>query len=99
MWKLFKKKKPKTNGWYLCTVEVPGQQRYVMDLYWYNETQRFIDNRRQSIFDVYAVYGYSDETKMQDNRLYTIGLCDRTENVIAWKNVPKTYMKGFVKEE
>lgn len=50
MWKLFKKKKPKENGWYLCTVEVPGQQRYVMDLYWYNETQRFIDNRRQSIF-------------------------------------------------
>lgn len=99
MWRLFKKKKPKKNGWYICTVEVPGQQRYVMDLYWYSQTQRFRDNRRQSVFDVYDVYGYNDDTKTQDKKLYTENLCDRTENVIAWRNPPKTYMKGFVKEE
>ena len=47
-WKLFKNKKPTKNGWYQCTVEVPNQQRYVMDLYWDNKSQKFKDNRRQN---------------------------------------------------
>jgi hypothetical protein len=29
MWKRFNKTKPKEKGWYLCTVEVKGFQRYV----------------------------------------------------------------------
>lgn len=68
-------------------------ERYVMDLYWYNETQRFKDNRRQNVYSTYEVLNYKNE------KMHTDHLCDRTENVIAWKNIPKTYMKGFVKEE
>ena len=98
MWKNFKKKKPKKNGWYICTVEVPGQQRYVMDLYWYGQVGRFKDNRRQTVFNDYSVYGYNDETGKCDKLLGSERLCDRTENVVAWKKNPKPYMKGFIKE-
>lgn len=91
MWHLFKKKKPKKDGWYTCTVEVPGRQRYVMDLYWYSEIQRFKDNRRQDVFNTYKVFGY------KGNELHTCELCDRTKEVVAWKKRPRTYMKGFVK--
>lgn len=98
MWRPFPKIKPKTKGNYICTVEVPGQQRYVMDLYWYPTVGRFKDNRRQTIFDEYDVYGYNNETKKNDKLLKTIGLCDRTINVVAWKEPPKEYMKGFVKD-
>lgn len=91
MWKRFDKKKPRKNGWYTCTVEVPRQQRYVMDLYWYNETQSFRDNRRQNVYDSYDVYNYQHEKMCSDR------LCDRTSNVVAWRKRPKTYMRGFVK--
>lgn len=99
MWHKFPKNKPKKNGWYQCTVEVPGQQRYVMDLYWYGKPEKFRDNRRQDVFNSYDVYGYNDETHECDKKLYTIPLCDRTESVVAWKKMPRTYMRGFVKEE
>ena len=98
-WRVFAKEKPKKNGWYLCTVEVPGQQRYVMDLYWYGEKQRFKDNRRQSVFNDYDVYAYNYDTHEYDKPLHTNELCDRTDNVVAWKRIPKTYMKGFVEKE
>lgn len=97
-WKKFPKKKPKKDGWYICTVEVPGQQRYVMDLYWYSESQSFKDNRRRHVFDIYKVLGYDDETNDHTNHIFTDNLCDRTINVKAWKNTPKAYMKGFIKE-
>ena len=92
-WKVFKDKKPIKNGWYQCIVEVPNQQRYVMDLYWYNEKQQFRDNRRQNVYDTYNVLNYKNE------KMYTEKLCDRTENVVAWRKIPKAYMKGFVKEQ
>ena len=96
MWHRFDKKKPKKNGWYQCTVEVPGLQRYVMDLYWYSKCQRFKDIRRLDIFESYKVYGWNDETHKQDKLLTSNRLCDRTENVIAWRKMPRAYMKGFV---
>ena len=91
-WNNFKKKKPKKDGWYQCTVEVPGMQRYVMDLYWYGKQQKFKDNRRQYIFNTYDVYNYKEE------KMYTCNLCDRTENVIACRKLPKVYMRGFKEE-
>lgn len=99
MWIIFKKRKPKKDGWYQCTVEVPSQQRYVMDLYWYADRQQFRDNRRQDVFNCYAVYGYNDETHLQDERLYSERICNRTEDVIAWRKIPRPYMRGFIKEE
>ena len=96
MWRKFPKNKPKKNGWYICTVEVPNQQRYVMMLYWYGErgeSGRFIDNNRQYVFDIYSVYGYSG------SKLTTCNLCDRTNSVVAFRKPPKSYMKGFKKNE
>jgi hypothetical protein len=99
MWHKFPKTKPKKNGWYQCTVEVSNQQRYVMDLFWYGDRQQFRDNRRQDVFDSYDVYGYNNETKLNDKKLYTINLCNRTDEVVAWRQQYKPYMNGFMKEE
>ena len=74
------------------TIEVPGQQRYVMDLYWYCDRQVFRDNRVQRVFGTYQVLNYKGE------RIYRDDLCDRTDGVVAWRKIPRTYMRGFVKE-
>ena len=92
-WKRFNKKKPKKDGWYICTVEVENQQRYVMDLYWHSKSQQFRDNRRQNVFDVYDVLNYASK------KLYTENLCNRTNDVIAWRKQPKAYMTGFARGE
>lgn len=92
MWHLFSKKKPKRNGWYLCTVEVPNQQKYVMALYWYSASKTFSNNMiMRHVFDCYEVYGYNEKTGLRDRRLYTGDMCDRTKDVIAWKKMPKAY--------
>ena len=93
MWRKFSKRRPRKAGWYQCTVEVKNQQRYVMDLYWYPYLQRFKDNRRQSIFDEYTVID------CDGNQMTAFNLCDRTDSVIAWRKMPKPYMRGFVKKE
>lgn len=90
MWRKFKKRTPKNKGWYQCTVEVENQQRYVMDLFWYPDRQKFIDNIRENVCESYEVIGCDGK------RLYDIGQ-DRTNNVVAWKNISKPYMKGFIK--
>lgn len=92
-WKRFDKVKPKEDGWYQCSIEFyvteNETQRYIMDLYWYSEAKRFIDNRRKNVFDEYDVYGYgSDNTK---KKLYRDNLVDRTDSVTAWRKVPKPY--------
>ena len=94
-WKLFEKKKPKKEGWYLCTIEVPGMQRYVMDLHWYPGQKAFIDNRRLNTFYMYDVYGYNPDTGLRDKKIQQDMLCDRTDEVVAWRKLPKTYMRGF----
>ena len=40
-WRLISKEKPKKDGWYLCTLETPGVDRHVEQLYWYSEIQQF----------------------------------------------------------
>ena len=92
LWERFDKKKPKKDGWYICTVEAENQLRYTMDLYWYSDRQQFRDNRRQDVFNSYDVYG--DKNK----KLYSEKLCNRTDDVIAWKKQPRTYMRGFTKK-
>lgn len=92
-WKSFPKHKPKEDGWYLCSITFefsPGRaQSYVMDLYWYSDRQKFIDNRRQHIFDTYNVLS-CDGTVMHTEK----SLCDRTAEVTGWRKVPKYYVKG-----
>lgn len=97
MWKRFDKHKPEKDGWYQCTVAFPsgfeGQiQSYVMDLYYYKDHNKWIDNRRQDIFSTYEVYGYGFGNKKK--RLYTNNLCNRTDNVIAWRPMPKPFKIG-----
>lgn len=96
-WKRFDKVKPKKSGWYLCTIDT-GSQRYTMDLYWDAKHERFKDNRRLNVFQLYEVYGYgyaSDNPDPYLERMYKDNLCDRTDEVVAWRNCPKAYMKGF----
>ena len=62
-----------------------------MELYWYPDQQKFIDNIRNNVCETYVVT--SDIT---GERLYDIGQ-DRTNDVIAWRKNPKPYMKGFKK--
>lgn len=96
-WKPFPQHKPKVDGWYQCTIEYgdENKQRYVMDLYWYGKCKgegRWIDNRRQSIFDSYNVYALDSMMfKVDNKRLLTTALCDRTDSVTAWKKLPKPY--------
>ena len=83
LWRPFPKVTPTEKGWYIVTVEVKGQQRYVRELYWYPDKQVFWDNIRQSDDDIYNI--------KRDN--------NKTSLVVAWKKEPKTYMKGFVKDD
>lgn len=94
-WRKFPKVKPPKDGWYLCTVEVSGQQRYTMNLHWYKDrgiNGKFIDNIRANVCESYTVLGYNGD------RLTNIGQ-DRTDNVITWKKIPKPYMRGFIKDD
>jgi len=89
MWELFSNSKPKNDKWYLCTVEIEGQQRYVMGLYWYSNEQKFIDNIRKNVCETYIV-----TSNITGERLRDIGQ-DRTNSVIAWTEYPEPYMTGF----
>lgn len=93
LWKQFNKKKPKKNGWYQCTIEIPGLERRVIDLHWYNNIQGFIDTRRQDVFSTYEVYDFNDDTKEFDKYTITDKSCDLTNYVIAWRKLPRPYMK------
>lgn len=97
-WQPFPDNIPSKNGWYSCTVEVRNQQRYVMNLYWYGESAKFQDNIRQDVFSTYEVYGWASDTPDHRKRLFTIDLCDRTNDVVAWRREPAPYMKGFIKD-
>lgn len=91
-WKSFPKHKPKKDDWYLCSItfgDGKNKQSYVMDLYWYSDRQKFIDNRRQHIFDTYTVLS-CDGKKMYTEK----SLCNRTAEVTGWRKVPRYYVKG-----
>lgn len=104
-WKKFPKRKPKKDGWYLTTIRFKqgkGFQTYVMNLYWYGKRNQgegaFIDNIRQNVFECY----YVKMSEYSDERLKTIRLCDRTNQVIAWRKLPKPYKfyeKGNIERE
>lgn len=77
---------PKKNGWYICTIcylfdaQKNLYATYVMDLYFYKESKRWIDNR-----------------KIISDHLY-----NRTDQVIAWKKTPKPYLdkeRNYYKNE
>lgn len=92
---------PRRSGWYQCTVEINGQMRTVMDLYWCKPDKRFKDDRRQDVFDKYDVMVDKYDEKVGDYSevIFNDALCDRTDDVVAWRPMVEPYMKGFVKKE
>lgn len=96
-WRSFPKHKPKEDGWYICTINYPFDTKiinndhytrygyYVMELYWYGNMMKFIDNKRMNVFNEYKVTDHDNEIIKKDN------LCDRTNSVVAWKKRPKAY--------
>lgn len=86
MWRKFPEIQPKEDGWYQCTIiyESYGDEyaTYVMDLYWKSMLHKFVDNRRQDVFNTYDVYNYKNE------KMITCNVVDRTDTVVAWKPMP-----------
>lgn len=100
--------KPKEDGWYQCTILYvlsenngnPEYGTYVMDLHWYSGVQKWKDNRRQNVFtdyDVYLTYEFDQDhyvvAPQNRTKQHIDNLCDRTDSVIAWRPMPKPFMK------
>lgn len=94
-WRPYPLLKPKENGWYQCSIRYGDEldQEYVMDLYFYAGENVWKDNRVRRVFEAYKVYKHGRET-MEHNRVYEDRLCDRTEQVVAWKKRPRVYRFG-----
>lgn len=90
-WRRYPDKKPKASGFYYCSVaKWDGEDREVFlgrVLYYKESTGKWIDSFRQSVFDQYFVYRV--EPKTEDLLLSTDCMCDWTEDVVAWKRVPR----------
>ena len=94
LWKKYPKKKPKEDGVYLCTVvtgaNTVSRARHVIPLYYDAYHDVWVNKQRVNVFDGYKVYKHgrpeSDET-----RVYSDSLCERTVDVIAWKEMSKVY--------
>lgn len=84
IWRPYPLLKPKKDGWYTVTLS----NGTVMDLYFIEWANRWMDNRRQSVFDGYKVY-HSGRATIEENRVYNDGLCNRTSEVVVWKNISK----------
>lgn len=83
--------RPKKDGWYQCWIKNGEDSKYwyVMDLYFDSCEKKWLDRRRQSVFNGYKVYK-SGREPLDYNRVYEDSLCER-DNVIAWKKMPMTF--------
>ena len=84
---------PEKDGMYSCTVKVSDECPCVMDLYWFRAQRRFIDIRRQDVFDEYEVMIEKSDNEIGEYSeiLHTDDLCDWTDSVVAWRKLPKAY--------
>ena len=80
LWKAYPKHKPKSDGFYLCTIGVSGAE-YTMILWYCAGSGQWIDIRRQRIFDRYVVL-------RNNSHICSDGLCVRTDEVTYWKRRP-----------
>lgn len=89
-WRVLSEKKPKKDGWYLCTVELVDGERHIEQLYWYGEIQQFKNKQVVDIYSTCDVYAYNRVTHE-----YDILVKDyiSKEQVIAWKKLPRVYKK------
>nr|WP_296955186.1 hypothetical protein [uncultured Mediterraneibacter sp.] len=82
---------PRKSGWYQCTVAHGGGENIpkVMELYFQDWNENWLNPRRQNVFDGYKVYE-SGRAPIDEYRVYTDGECTR-EDVIAWRKLPRCY--------
>lgn len=92
LWRKYPRWKPKVNGYYLCTVVETNGSLVIYKLYYNKSVDRWIDISRQTVFDGYVVYKVC-RAPIEENHVYTDGMCNRTEDVIAWKKLPKVYWR------
>ena len=91
-WRNYPARKPKEDGLYLCTIDM-GAGIHLVKLLWYNDRMdKWINRDRLSVFEAYAIYKL-DRATIEENRVYVDDLCERTDDVIAWKMVPKAMTK------
>ena len=93
-WRRFPRRKPRKDGYYLCTVIHPNDEAVsmLMVLQYNKELKRWKNTYRKSVFDGYVVYKHCRAT-IDENRVYSDGLCYLTENVVAWRKLPHGYNK------
>lgn len=91
-WRNYPRRKPKEDGFYLCTIDMGGGIHVVKQL-WYNaRTGSWINKERLSVFEGYAVFKHCRAT-IEENHVYTDSLCDRTEDIVHWRMLPKVKRK------
>ena len=91
-WRRYPRRKPKEDGFYLCTIPMGTTDGYVRKLMYSTRTDKWTDIYRQKVFDGYVVYKVC-RAPIEENRVRTDGMCDRTDEVVAWKKIPKPYHK------
>lgn len=92
-WRPYRFFKPKKDGWYQCTVNdgfQDGRPR-VMDLHYDTITGRWVDLRRQRVFEGYKVYKQC-RAAIEDNRVYSDSECVWID-ILAWRKLPKCYKR------
>lgn len=90
-WRPYPFLKPKKSGWYQCTAAHGGglDTPAVMDLYFRDWDRKWLNPRRQRVFDGYKVYE-SGHAPIEDYRVFTDSDCERID-ILAWKKLPKCY--------
>lgn len=94
LWRKYPNKKPKVSGLYLCTVK-PGvntisRNRAVIPLYYDAYHDTWTNKQRVNVLEGYKVYKHG-RPESTETRVYSDELCDRTVDVIAWKEMTKPY--------
>lgn len=100
-WRKYPRRKPKKSGMYQCLVRygLSGQVEnpVILELYYSDWKDCWIDQRRSSVFGGYKVY-QDCRAPIEDNRVMEDSLCTRID-VIAWREMPKIPRRWRIKEE
>ena len=89
IWRKYPKHKPLESGLYLCSLVDHGwRSNDVMILYYSDWMDEWIDLSRQKVFDGYQVF-MPGRGIVEETRVYSDGLCNRTLEVTSWRHVPR----------
>lgn len=88
-WRPYPLIKPKKSGWYSCTAAHGGgiNNPIVIELYFREWDKKWINRRRQAVFDGYKVYE-SGHAPIEDFRVFSDSECERID-ILAWKKPPR----------